>query len=99
MWLGAAFLYLRENEVPAATSHGNAKCGQQSATAQEGQGTSAQEEEEERTAPAANVTRAISGNALAILGAASVAVAGILMAERNKNDKCVSATGNKKCNR
>ena len=73
--------------------------GQQSSTVQEGQQSTQKKRRKGAAAPAASGNHLLSGKTLAILAVASGAVAaGILLTEGNTKKKCVSPSGDRKCN-
>jgi ribosome-associated protein YbcJ (S4-like RNA binding protein) len=88
-----------DDTVIIAARQGNVAVsdGQQTSTVPEGQETKRKKKKKRGGAMAAGGGHAISGKTLAIVGgAAGGTVAGILIAEKGKQ-KCLSASGNKKC--
>jgi ribosome-associated protein YbcJ (S4-like RNA binding protein) len=88
-----------DDTVVIAARQGNVAVsdGQQTSTVQEGQETKRKKKKKGGGAIPAGSGHAISGKTLAIVGgAAGGTVAGILIAEKGKQ-KCLSASGNKKC--
>jgi len=89
-----------EDTVVIAALQGNVAVsdGQQTSTVQEGQETRRKKKKKGGGAvPAGSGGHVISGKTLAIVGgAAGGTLAGILIAEKGKQ-KCLSASGNKKC--
>ena len=88
-----------DDTVVIAARQGNVAVsdGQQTSTVPEGQETKRKKKKKGGGAIPAGSGHAISGKTLAIIGgAAGGTVAGILIAEKGKQ-KCLSASGNKKC--
>jgi ribosome-associated protein YbcJ (S4-like RNA binding protein) len=88
-----------DDTVVIAARQGNVAVsdGQQTSTVAEGQETKRKKKKKGGGAIPAGSGHAISGKTLAIIGgAAGGTVAGILIAEKGKQ-KCLSASGNKKC--
>jgi ribosome-associated protein YbcJ (S4-like RNA binding protein) len=88
-----------DDTVVIAARQGNVAVsdGQQTSTVPEGQETKRKKRKKGGGAIPAGSGHAISGKTLAIIGgAAGGTVAGILIAEKGKQ-KCLSASGNKKC--
>ena len=89
-----------EDTVVIAARQGNVAVsdGQQTSTVPEGQETTRKRKKKEGGAtPAGSGGHGLSGETLGIIGGtAGATVAGILIAEKGKQ-KCLSASGNKKC--
>ena len=88
-----------EDTVVIAARQGNVAVsdGQQTSTVPEGQQTTRKRKRKEGGATPAGSGHGISGTTLGIIGgAAGATVAGILIAEKGKQ-QCLSASGNKKC--
>jgi hypothetical protein len=88
-----------EDTVVIAARQGNVAVsdGQQTSTVPEGQETTRKRKKKEGSATSAGSGHGLSGKTLGIIGgAAGATVAGILIAEKGKQ-KCLSASGNKKC--
>ena len=88
-----------EDTVVIAARQGNVAVsdGQQTSTVPEGQQTTRKRKRKKGGATPAGSGHGISGTTLGIIGgAAGATVAGILIAEKGKQ-QCLSASGNKKC--
>jgi hypothetical protein len=88
-----------EDTVVIAARQGNVAVsdGQQTSTVSEGQQTTRKRKRKKGGATPAGSGHGISGTTLGIIGgAAGATVAGILIAEKGKQ-QCLSASGNKKC--
>jgi hypothetical protein len=91
-----------DDSVTVAAQQGNVTVsdGQQSSTVQEGQQTTREKKKKKKAGGAVpGGSGGLSGKTIAIIGGASGgALAGILIATSGSSKKCVSPSGDKKCN-